>query len=351
MGWWEDLSNTVSNVVDTAADVVQAVVGTAGDVVTDVVETAGNIASDGLQASGFPVAAWLGGVINGTTNLIGAEIKLVFGIVSGVAGGVIRIAGGLLCWNGKLVFKGMLDIATGFVGGVGYFLGTLISLFQKVWLLQGKERPLTKAEKDRLRRVFQNSISLHNIRVVEGSSCILGNESFATTIGNTIYTRSINLDDPRNDSVLVHECTHVWQYQNLGSRYVADALGAQLLLPNKNGRRGVAYNWEVTEVNRGNTDWNEFNKEGQAQFIQDVWNKGALSANGSTTKGEGSFYDLQTTQQLFSDATAEFIFKGSEDAKYPSPANSDIPVDYTDIATKAVESLRGRVNLRWSKAL
>ena len=46
---------------------------------------------------------------------------------------------------------------------------------------------------------------------------------------------------------------YVWQYQNIGARYSSDALYAQAFVDDE-------YSWEA-EVNRGNENWADFNKE------------------------------------------------------------------------------------------
>ena len=323
MGWWEDLSGAVSDAVDTAAGVVQAVVDAAGDAVTDFVETGGNAAADGLNAVGVP---WLGGVLAGITNLAGATIKAGFAIVSGIVGGLIRIVGGLLTLNGNLILKGLIDIGSGIAGALIVIAGTLLSLIQRLFFLQSNDRALTKQEKDMLRRVLYNSLALYNIRLIEGWSGAFGINDRAFTLANTIYLKG---NDPAvRPDVLVHECVHVWQYQNIGSRYTMDALGAQAIYGD------AAYDWEA-ELTRGNSDWNDFNKEAQAQLIQDIWRWGSLTFNGHTTDGDGCFYDLEDVQSRFDNGTAEFIFRGT---------------GYTDLATQAIKSLRGSINLRWSRS-
>ena len=302
---------TVSDAADAIAEVAQTVVETAGDTVTDVVETAGNAAQDGLATVGGPGGKWLGGVIAGVANVIGAVIKGAFGIVSGVVGGAIRIIGGLLSLDGALIFKGLLDIFSGIGGALIYLLGTIVSLFQRIFFLQNNERPLIKEERDILRRVFLNSISLYDIRIIEGKSSLFGMHPGATTLGNSIYMNNIDLTTPLGLSGLVHECVHVWQYQNLGSRYTADALGAQAFLPD-------GYNWENSEINRGNTDWKDFNKEGQAEFMQDLWRRGSLTYNGHTETGRGCFFDLQAIEASFGNGTAEFIYRGTDDSDIPT---------------------------------
>jgi hypothetical protein len=115
----------------------------------------------------------------------------------------------------------------------------------------------------------------------------------------------------------------VWQYQNLGSRYTMDALGAQAILPN-------AYDWQA-EITNGHTRWTDFNKEAQAELIEDGWINGTLTSKGTTAAGHGAFYELQsgTTD------TAAFVYNGT---------------DHTGVANDAVESLRGRINTRLSRA-
>ena len=355
MGWLDDLGDAVGGAIDAAADVVQAVVETVADVAADAVETAGNAAGGWLSQFGGPMA-WAGGVISGATNILAAAIKLAAGIVSGVVGGLIRLIGGVLTLNEELFKKGILDFFYGIAGGLIYLGGMILSQIQKVLPIQAAERALTKAEKDMLRRIFMNSLSLYNVRIVEGSAGLYGSGTFATTVGNTIYVRAIDPNTDAGRSTLVHECVHVWQYQNIGSRYTAEALLAQGAWPaqpnpNTGGTSLAAYNWEVVEVNRGNTDWTRFNREAQAEFIQDLWRIGTLTFNGNTRGGDGAFFDLQEVQASFGNGTAEFTYTGAVDSEHALSGNSTVPVDYTDLATEAVESMRARINLRLSQRL
>lgn len=327
MSLWDDFSEAASNVVNTAVDVVEDVVETVGDVVSDFVETAGNAAEDGLAAAGDAVpivsgfTGWLGNVIAGATNVVSAVIKGVFGIIAGVVGGVIKIVAGILLLNSELILKGLIDIGSSIAGAVLIILGTIVSLVQRLFLLQSFERPLTKAERDILRRVFLNSISLYNVRIVEGWCGVFGFNNRAFCLGNVIYMKD---NDPSVvPEILVHECVHVWQYQNIGTRYSSDALVAQAVFAD-------AYDWEE-DIARGNEAWTEFNKEAQAEFIEDVWLLGSLTtSSGQTNSGTGSFFDLQGG----SSSTVNFTFAGT---------------DYTDLATDATEALRGRINPRWSR--
>jgi hypothetical protein len=287
-------------------------------------------------------------------------IKLGSGIVSGIVGGGVKVLGGILLLNEELFKKGIADIFYGIGGGLFYLAATALLLGQKILPVQDPDRALTKAEKDMLERVFFNSVSLYNIRIVEGRAGALGGGEFATTIGNTIYMRSIDPNTSDGRSTLVHECVHVWQYQNLGSRYALEAVFAQTAWPaekkgcSKPGFSKPAYNWEVTELwALGNNDWNKFNREAQAEFVQDVWRVGTLKFGGKTRKGNGAFFDFQVDDvvSLFEDATVEFVYNGCEDSEHPLAQSSTVDIDYTSLATESVRSLRNRINLRLSKTL
>lgn len=344
MAWWDDVADAVSSVVDAAADVVEGVVNEVGDLVTDIVETIGNGVQDGLNAVGDVASAlpwvgpfvrgalgWLGGVVAGVANLVGAVIKGAVGIVAGVIAGVIRLIGGLLVLNWGLMLKGLVDIGSSIAGAVIIIAGQLLSLIQRLFFLQNNDRPLTKKEREMLRRVFYNSLALYNVRIIEGWSGAFGLNDRPFTLGNTIYMKNVDLSvDP---SVLVHECVHVWQYQNIGARYTMDALGAQAFYGGGSG----AYDWQAELAARGRSRWWDFNREAQAEFMQNVWDEGTLTALGHAQgPGGGVFYNLEEVLGSFGpgSATAQFITSDG--------------TDHTLFASESISEMRSRINARWS---
>jgi len=80
-------------------------------------------------------------------------------------------------------------------------------------------RPLMADERAVGASVFQGSVDLDRVRIVR--SPII---SAPTTLGNTIRTQSGTMDT----ATLVHELTHVWQYQTKGSGYISDSIFHQL---------------------------------------------------------------------------------------------------------------------------
>jgi hypothetical protein len=332
----KSIGQSISNGTNAAAGAVETFVGKAGDVVADIAETTGNKAQDAanngaVATGGGPpavVLTWLGSTAAGAGNAIGASIKGVFGLVGGIVAGVICIFGGALAFNPGLIIKGLVDIGSSIAGGaIGWFL-TILSLLQRTFFLQNNDRELTKSEKDMLQRVFKDSIALYNVRVIEGRCGVFtGDPDRPFTLCNTIYFKRVS--PLLHPEVLVHECTHVWQYQHFGTRYIADAGGAMIVY----GGMG-AYDWQA-EPGRGHAIWDDFNREAQAKLIQDVWTDGSLTTGGSSTSGHGAFYDLQDTQQSDPGASAEFLFGSPK-------------IDYTELATDATSSLRGNTTWRFS---
>lgn len=333
MSRWSDLSAAAGARAAAAADVVEGVVQGAGDAIADCVETAGNAAQDGANAAGgragrIPVAGrvlqvaatWAGDVVAGAAALAGAVVKGGFGIVAGAAGGALKVACGILLLHRGLLAGGLLDLGAGLAGEILLVLGIFVALVQRLIFLQRPARALTSAEREMLRRVFRRSASLYNVRLVEGRAGLYGLNDRPFTLGNTIYLKHDPSSEP---GLLVHECVHVWQYQNVGPRYLIEALGAQVLLPD-------AYDWEA-ELARGK-GWTAFDREAQAQLIEDTWVRGTLTVDGHTTTGGGAFFDLEGGTV----ATAKIVFDGT---------------DRTALVRAAAASLRGRINARWSKLL
>lgn len=317
MSWFGGAVDAVAGAVEGAANAV-------GEVVSDAVESVGNAVEDVTDATLGkmpvlgPVLGWLGGIVSDSLDLAGAAIKGHLGIVGGLYGGSIRIALGIVGLDRRLVLKGIGDIGLSIAGAVLLVGGKAIALVQSILLLEARERRLTDAELRLLRRVFRGSVAFYNVRLVEGRAGIFGITGRAFVLGNTIYLQ--RRDVSRDPGLLVHECTHVWQYQHVGARYASEALWAQAFIED-------AYSWE-REIQRGNDRWICFNREAQAAFLEDVFTRGALARFGAILHGNGVFYDADGVTGV-----GRFAFHG---------------VDSTDTANDAVAAVRSRVSLRLS---
>jgi hypothetical protein len=79
-------------------------------------------------------------------------------------------------------------------------------------------RPLNSQERDLLIRIFGDSINLDPVRVAY--TRLISASTAAYTMGNTIL---IPVGTNTSTSTIVHEMTHVWQYQTMGTRYISDS--------------------------------------------------------------------------------------------------------------------------------
>jgi hypothetical protein len=309
MGWFSDA-------VDAGADAVEDVFEEGGEAVGTGFEAAGDAIDDGLTWAGGQtgpvggaVFGWLGGVVNGAFNLVGSANKAAWGIAGGVLGGTIRIIGGILSLDESLILVGLGDIFSSILGGIILVLGKAVALIQVIFTL-GRERPLTEKEKRQLRRAFRDSLNYYVIRIAEGHGGLFQPGANRFALGNTIYFKNY----PVTYETLVHECTHVWQYQNGGARYVTDNLWAAVTEYAFNDPNVYVY-----EINEGKM-WEEFHPEAQAELIEAVWVDGELLSGGVVQQtGDGAFYDADNVTSY-----GRFIHY----------------VDYTHIANDAVAALR-----------
>ena len=269
--------------VESAASAVERAVQDLGDAVAGCVETPGGVLADALGRAG-PVGRWLGGVGAGILNVVGVLVSGAAGIIGGVPAGALRLVGGIATLDRKLVGRGATGIASSVGGAVLLLAGTTLAALQRVVGAERPARPLTPAERVLLRGVFERSVALRDVRLVEGRSGAFGANGRPFTLGNTIYLKDLDL--AAHPDVLVHEVVHVWQYQHEGPRYATDALGAQV----RYGWAGRgAYDWEA-EVARGRTSWGQLNKEAQGSFVQELW------ASGSSAPGPMADDALRTVR-------------------------------------------------------
>lgn len=220
---------------------------------------------------GDSVGRWPGGVVVAAASLVAA-------VVAGVAGLATR------------------HVPAAVAGGVILVLGKVIALVQALAGLQ-RPRGLTEAETALLTEVYRGSVDLAAVRLVPGRAGVFGASDRPFTLGATIYLKG----DALSDHVLVHECAHVWQYQHLGPRYAFEAIWAQWTV------KPDAYVW-TDELGRGRHAWREFNREAQAQFLEDL------------ARRHRSFFAADPVAD-----GASFVHDGT---------------DHTDLARAAVEQLR-----------
>jgi len=311
----DDIAGIIFSVGNAMAHGAGSVFETIGNFLAGLLDAFGkvlkNIPAVGKYLGGF--FHWLGTIISAGSDLIAIFINGAIYLLANGFAGVLRILGGglavIIARDWGLIRKGVNDLLSG-IGGVSIAIAAkLLAFLQAVFFLQMGERPLSKKEKEILRRVYRNSVALNNIRLIEGFAGLFSVNKRPFTLGNKIYMKHIRSDtDP---GTFVHEVCHVWQYQRTGVRYIAEALWAQWTVPD-------AYNWKK-EVERGRIRWQDFNREAQAQLVQDVFNHGRRIPSALTA---GEFFDEEPISP-----NVEFKHRGA---------------DHTDLARKTVTLIRNK---------
>lgn len=147
-----------------------------------------------------------------------------------------------------------------------FLLLDLVGFANVYELLQEWLKPNTRSlyhwEKTLAKSVFGNSIQYHRVRIDEYA--LVGPKQYRLCYvsGNTL-----NAWGGMENSLLIHELTHVWQYQHFGLAYIPRALRAQ------HSKAGYNYGGAV-QLKRyrkqGKTIF-DFNLEQQADIVSDYY--------------------------------------------------------------------------------
>jgi Ca2+-binding RTX toxin-like protein len=154
---------------------------------------------------------------------------------------------------GKWFGRNLLNAAE--LAGIPQILETVADV------LKFNTRELTDREKDIARSVFGDSINIDLVRIDEYA--LIG-----PTWTGRAYTafHTINTWHELSDDELIHELTHVWQFENYGADYIPGALDAQA---------GEGYDYGGTNelLNRFSQGQglSSFNYEQQGQIVQDYY--------------------------------------------------------------------------------
>lgn len=313
MGFWSSVKKGIKK----AAKAVSKAVNKATDAVADVVQTIGNGIGDGLSWLGDhipgigPFFGWLGDIVSGLTDLLSAVIKGIGSIVGGVLSGVIRIVGGILTLDWDGIKGGFGDILGGISGAVIIIGGKAVAFVQVIFTI-GDPRPLNEEELRIIHLVFEESIATYNVRVVDGFAGLFSLNDRMFVLDNTIYMKDNSA--AKVPAEFAHECVHVWQYQHFGSGVAAEALYSQEV--------GAGYQWHL-EADEGK-DWEEFNREGQGECVEDIYLEGGTVAG---VTGNGAFFAEDDEAQRV------FVYES---------------VDRTALANDAVHYIRGHTPWRVS---
>ena len=119
--------------------------------------------------------------------------------------------------------------------------------------------PLNAAELALVRPVFRNSVDFSRVRLIRTDVLEY------RTVGNNIRVPlAFNVDDAEMAQTLVHEMTHVWQYQHRGTSYLSESVTAQIAASIGSGNRNAAYDYVLDE----DSSFFDFGPEQQATIVE-----------------------------------------------------------------------------------
>lgn len=159
-----------------------------------------------------------------------------------------------------------------------------------IWHLITRATPLTSAERAAAQSVLgPAAIRWDQVRVAESgilSAVFALNEGRAFATFHTINLPSEGAHGRSNLAIVVHELTHVYQYERAGSLYLGQAIHAQATI-------GYGYGGAdgLREARAAGRHYRDFNREQQAQIAQDYYE--LLQSGGDRTEYEPFIAELR----------------------------------------------------------
>jgi hypothetical protein len=161
-------------------------------------------------------------------------------------------------------------------------------------------RKLSEHEVDVAKGIFGDSLNYDLIRIDGGA--FIGPKS--TNRPYTSFHTINSWGDLKDDSVLIHELTHIWQYEHDGSIYMPDALIAQKSPGITPGTDGYDYGGVETLKAHWNDGLGFFNYEAQAHIIEDFYKLKEKVSNLGVDANSVDQDSLQTYTHFVSEISA-----------------------------------------------
>ncbi|HBY98940.1 MAG TPA: hypothetical protein DEP84_34165, partial [Chloroflexi bacterium] len=258
---------------------------TAGSAIWSGLKTVGGAIWSGVKAVGGAIATAAGAMWTGIRWVARQLWDKVTGIFARITQWIARLperVGRLLLglWEGVKSLKpwsldwwASLGRATTWVNFLKWLGTRLIDLLEIAGVgeiyetvadfIKFNTRTLTDAEVRKASAVFGDSINYRLVRVDEAA--VLG-PAFSKREYTSFHT--INGWGRMTDDILMHELTHVWQYEHAGAIYMPQAIHAQIW--------GAGYNYGgaagLQAAKAAGQRITDFNREQQAQIVQDFSN-------------------------------------------------------------------------------
>jgi hypothetical protein len=276
-GIWDSISDAASSAVSAVSDAASSAVSAVGGAISTAASAIGGAASavgSWLVERARDVGMYL---INAIRDLPGRLLRLGMTLVDGLIGVASFIPGaiaalinggisGLGRWLGEQVLNGLAWAGT-LVSRVFDVLGGPEVAEFVLHLLGSGTTPLTPPEINAAQRVLgAGAVRWNEVRVSEGF--ILEHVIF--NINNRrAFTTAHTINMPRGGrdlETMVHELTHVYQYEQVGSLYIGQAIHAQATAGYDYGDRAG-----LQRRRAAGQGFRTLNREQQAQVAEDYF--------------------------------------------------------------------------------
>lgn len=132
-------------------------------------------------------------------------------------------------------------------------------------ILKFNTRGLSDAEVEVAKSVFGDSINYNAVRIDEGSAIALLNEHLTprgpfTSLHTINLAEDLDMNDPNDAKTLIHELTHIWQYEQRGLYYVYEAA-------HDKGEYGFGGDDAIKAAVQAKKDFSDFGMEQQASIV------------------------------------------------------------------------------------
>jgi hypothetical protein len=303
----------------------------AGEVVNTVFDKAGNIADAAIDEAGLIANGVLDSIAQGPAAFADKAGDKLLGILDRGASVVTQSPDRL-----KQLGSDSLDLITslgtldleGAVAAGGRMVVDAVDLAgipeiaeTAADIIKFNTRTLTDQEIQVAKSVFGDSINYDLVRIDESARSVVAARELDNAVDNRPFTtfHTINTWGPlNNESTLIHELTHVWQYEQDGAIYITEALQAQHSDAGY-GYGGVAGLEKQLANGGGLTD---FNREQQGDVLEQYYE---LRTDGKT--------DGKTEHETISDSGVlplfEFFVREASTVIQPTSASSHTTLNST----------------------
>jgi Domain of unknown function (DUF4157) len=123
-------------------------------------------------------------------------------------------------------------------------------------------RPLTGTELALVQGVFGTAIDYSRVRLIRTSVL-----EYRTVANSIRVPENFTIANAEMAQTLIHEMTHVWQYQHGGTSYLSVSLGTQIAAQVGRGNRNFAYDYQI----QPNKTFFDFTPEQQAFMVENYF--------------------------------------------------------------------------------